>query len=241
MQDIEAALEEQRKPSAQETLRLHQAEDWRDRLIADDATLNAWLAQHGEATDPADLQQLRALIRQARKDAASAKPEHPGEAQPHQIRRGGVQIVAVVGAGDQRLDPGAAGPHRLGQQGHGGGGGQHRQKLFGAAACRRAPAQRLRRAARQQEQQQREAERNGGVLPSKPVAVGGVDFRADGVAGHGTDDRATGAAEAPEAPEAAEAMGGEPVGHGRALVVPVYRRAGRRPWRPCGRRALPSR
>ena len=83
VQDIEAALEEQRKPSAQETLRLHQAEDWRDRLIADDAALNAWLAQHGEATDPADLQQLRALIRQARKDAASAKPEHPGEAQRH--------------------------------------------------------------------------------------------------------------------------------------------------------------
>jgi ribosome-associated protein len=83
VQDIEAALEEQRKPSAQETLRLHQAEQWRDRLIADDAALNDWLAQHSEATDPADLQQLRALIRQARKDAASAKPELPGEAQRH--------------------------------------------------------------------------------------------------------------------------------------------------------------
>jgi ribosome-associated protein len=83
VQDIEAALEEQRKPSAQETLRLHQAEDWRDRLIADDAALNDWLAQRGEAGDPADLQQLRALIRQARKDAATAKPEHSGEAQRH--------------------------------------------------------------------------------------------------------------------------------------------------------------
>lgn len=83
VQDIEAALEEQRKPSAQETVRLHQAEQWRDRLIADDAALNDWLAQHNEATDPADLQQLRALIRQARKDAASAKPELPGEAQRH--------------------------------------------------------------------------------------------------------------------------------------------------------------
>lgn len=83
VQDIEAALEEQRKPSAQETVRLHHAEQWRDRLIADDAALNDWLAQHNEATDPADLQQLRALIRQARKDAASAKPELPGEAQRH--------------------------------------------------------------------------------------------------------------------------------------------------------------
>ena len=83
VQDIEAALEEQRKPSAKETLRLHQAEQWRDQLIADDDALNDWLAQHSEATDPADLQQLRALIRQARKDAASAKTELSGEAQRH--------------------------------------------------------------------------------------------------------------------------------------------------------------
>ena len=31
---MEAALEEQRKPSARETLALHQAEHWRDRLLA---------------------------------------------------------------------------------------------------------------------------------------------------------------------------------------------------------------
>ncbi len=62
---IEAALEEQRKPSAQETLRLHQAEQWRDRLVADDDALTDWLRQDPEA----DVQHLRALIRQARKDA----------------------------------------------------------------------------------------------------------------------------------------------------------------------------
>ena len=77
---VEAALDEQRKPSAAETLRLHQAEQWRDRLIADDQALTGWLAIDTEA----DAQQLRTLIRQARKDAqATAAQERPGEAVRH--------------------------------------------------------------------------------------------------------------------------------------------------------------
>ncbi len=75
---IEAALEEQRKPSAQATLALHQAELWRDRLIADDDALNTWL----QSAPDTDVQQLRTLIRQARKDA-QAVTERPGEAQRH--------------------------------------------------------------------------------------------------------------------------------------------------------------
>ena len=75
---IEAALEEQRKPSAQATLALHQAELWRDRLIADDNALNTWL----QSAPDTDVQQLRTLIRQARKDA-QAVTERPGEAQRH--------------------------------------------------------------------------------------------------------------------------------------------------------------
>ena len=63
---IRAALDAQREGSARDTLRLHAAEDWRDRLIADDAAVSAWAARF-PATD---LQQLRALARQARKDAA---------------------------------------------------------------------------------------------------------------------------------------------------------------------------
>ena len=75
---IEAALEEQRKPSAQATLALHQAETWRDKLIAEEHALTRWLEQ-----DPAaDVQHLRALIRQARKDA-QAVTERPGEALRH--------------------------------------------------------------------------------------------------------------------------------------------------------------
>jgi len=74
----EAALEEQRRPSAAETLTLHQAEQWRDRLIADDAALNDWM----QLAPDTDTQQLRALVRQARKDAQAVK-EKPGEAQRH--------------------------------------------------------------------------------------------------------------------------------------------------------------
>ena len=59
------ALEEQHKGSAAEKLRLHLAEQWRDRLIADDATLPQWMDEYPNT----DTQQLRALIRQARKDA----------------------------------------------------------------------------------------------------------------------------------------------------------------------------
>lgn len=59
------ALEEQHKGSATEKLNLHLAEQWRDRLIADDDALAPWMAEHPDT----DTQQLRALIRQARKDA----------------------------------------------------------------------------------------------------------------------------------------------------------------------------
>lgn len=89
---IEAALEEQRKPSAQATLALHQAEQWRDKLIADDDALTRWL----QFDAGADVQQLRALIRQARKDAQALK-ERPGEAARHaKAYREIFQIVKAV-------------------------------------------------------------------------------------------------------------------------------------------------
>jgi ribosome-associated protein len=73
---IKATLAEQFMPSAQETLALHQAEQWRDRLIADDDAVGQWL----NISPTTDSQQLRALVRQARKDA---KPEKAGEALRH--------------------------------------------------------------------------------------------------------------------------------------------------------------
>ncbi|MDO8386075.1 MAG: ribosome biogenesis factor YjgA [Polaromonas sp.] len=73
---IRAAIDEQANGSAQLTLALHLAEQWRDKLIASDDALSDWLTEHPDT----DSQQLRALIRQARKDA---KPEKPGAAPRH--------------------------------------------------------------------------------------------------------------------------------------------------------------
>jgi ribosome-associated protein len=77
--DIRAVLQEQHSGSAQESLALHQAEQWRDRLIADEATLGEWLNTYVNT----DTQQLRALIRQARKDAAALPKTPAGEATRH--------------------------------------------------------------------------------------------------------------------------------------------------------------
>ncbi|MDP3424312.1 MAG: ribosome biogenesis factor YjgA [Burkholderiaceae bacterium] len=83
----QAALDFQHKGSAEDKLALHQAEQWRDRLVADDAALTDWLAlaaqTPGAETDP---QHLRALIRQARKDA-QATPQPP-ESQGTAVRHG---------------------------------------------------------------------------------------------------------------------------------------------------------
>ncbi|MFM9902612.1 MAG: ribosome biogenesis factor YjgA [Polaromonas sp.] len=79
MAPIREAIDEQANGSAQLTLQLHLAEQWRDKLMADDEALSAWLVEY-PATDS---QQLRALIRQARKDAKPEKPESAGEAPRH--------------------------------------------------------------------------------------------------------------------------------------------------------------
>jgi ribosome-associated protein len=57
--------------SAKETLALHEAERWRAELIADDAALDRWLHQHPDT----DTQQLRSLVRAARRDGAGLAPE----------------------------------------------------------------------------------------------------------------------------------------------------------------------
>ncbi|MEO5659550.1 MAG: ribosome biogenesis factor YjgA [Polaromonas sp.] len=77
MEPIRAAIDEQANGSADLTLALHQAEQWRDKLVASDDALGSWMTEYPGT----DSQQLRALIRQARKDIA--KPETPGEAPRH--------------------------------------------------------------------------------------------------------------------------------------------------------------
>jgi ribosome-associated protein len=79
----QAALETQHKGSAEEKLALHQAEQWRDRLLADDDALTEWLTVEREAGIESDPQHLRALIRQARKDQQAQPPESTGAALRH--------------------------------------------------------------------------------------------------------------------------------------------------------------
>jgi len=70
LEAVKQALDVQANGSAADNLLLHQAEIWRDRLIAEDDAAGQWITQYPGC----DSQELRALIRQARKDAKPAKP-----------------------------------------------------------------------------------------------------------------------------------------------------------------------
>ena len=61
---------------AKDALALHEAERWRNELIASDDALTRWTAAHPQS----DLQQLRSLIRAARKDASAAPEQRSGKA-----------------------------------------------------------------------------------------------------------------------------------------------------------------
>ena len=79
LEAIAAALRTERGRSAGGTRLLHRSEQWRDSLIADDERLAQWIAEFPGT----DVQQLRALIRQARKDAKAAPAgmvQHHGRA-----------------------------------------------------------------------------------------------------------------------------------------------------------------
>lgn len=82
LQAIRDALDEQRQGSASEALALHRAEQWRGKLIESDEALQEWLAAYPET----DTQQLRALIRQARKDAPAERDAVSGGLAPRHGR-----------------------------------------------------------------------------------------------------------------------------------------------------------
>ena len=65
--------------TAQSALALHEAERWRGDLIADDDAMTRWLQAHPDT----DTQQLRSLVRAARRDAAGLAPE---ARQPKSVR-----------------------------------------------------------------------------------------------------------------------------------------------------------
>jgi ribosome-associated protein len=69
LQAVRDALEAQQKGSARDAQALHETEKWRDDLVAREGALDQWLREYPET----DTQQLRALIRQARKDVQPDK------------------------------------------------------------------------------------------------------------------------------------------------------------------------
>ena len=67
---IRSRLAELEGSSAQATARHRRLETWRERLLGDDEALTAFAAEHPGA----DLQALRTLIRNARKEQKESKP-----------------------------------------------------------------------------------------------------------------------------------------------------------------------
>jgi len=74
VEPIREAVAEAQLGRAHDALALHEAERWRDEMMASDDALTRWMAKHPAS----DLQHLRSLIRAARKDAAAK--ELPGAA-----------------------------------------------------------------------------------------------------------------------------------------------------------------
>jgi ribosome-associated protein len=73
---LEEAVASAKVPTARATLALHQTERWREELVAGDEALTRWIAEHPET----DAQQLRALVRNARKEIALPPEQRHGKA-----------------------------------------------------------------------------------------------------------------------------------------------------------------
>ncbi len=71
---LREAVDAYKLGSAKDTLALHEAERWRDELLADDQALGRWAG----ARPDSDLQRLRSLVRAARKDGAAPPGQRNG-------------------------------------------------------------------------------------------------------------------------------------------------------------------
>jgi ribosome-associated protein len=98
---VKAALEAQHKGSAADTAALHLTELWRDRLIASDEAAAQWMVEFPQT----DSQQLRALIRQARKDAAPPDRAAVSQGLAPRHSRAFRELFQLI---RQQLNPGAA-------------------------------------------------------------------------------------------------------------------------------------
>ena len=76
VEPIRQAVTDLQLGRAKDSLALHRAERWRAELLADDDAVTRWASEH----EGSDVQQLRNLIRAARKDAALAPEQRSGRA-----------------------------------------------------------------------------------------------------------------------------------------------------------------
>ena len=81
---INAALTEQKEGSGIEKALLHASEQWRDRMIVDDDAVVQWINEAPQT----DIQQLRSLVRQARKDMPGAHEANVQESTGQAARKG---------------------------------------------------------------------------------------------------------------------------------------------------------
>ncbi len=93
---IREAVAQSQLGHAHDALALHEAERWRAELLADDDALERWRAVH----ESSDLQQLRSLVRAARKDAAAQPEQRSGRAFRELFRFIRQQQAQVSTAGD---------------------------------------------------------------------------------------------------------------------------------------------
>ena len=104
LEAVRTAIAEQFSGSPQENLVLHLAETWRDRLMAQDDAFGEWLIK----CPGTDAQQLRALIRQAHKDAVPETPDGPvrhGRAYKDIFQIVREQLTELDNAGDSASAP----------------------------------------------------------------------------------------------------------------------------------------
>lgn len=76
VEPIREAVAEMELGRAADSFALHQAEQWRAELIASDDALTRWMNEHPQC----EAQQLRSLVRAARKDAAAAPEQRSSRA-----------------------------------------------------------------------------------------------------------------------------------------------------------------
>ncbi|MEK8029876.1 ribosome biogenesis factor YjgA [Ideonella sp. DXS29W] len=82
--------------SAKETLALHEAERWREEMLASDDAITRWLDRFADT----DAQQLRSLVRSARKDAKTADAAAQPDQRHGRSYRDLFQLIKAALAGD---------------------------------------------------------------------------------------------------------------------------------------------